>query len=71
MRRKAVVFTAGTLFILVILWLSPSLSNPPRTLKEDYDNPYIFKGPKSEDKVIVLAKIKKESVGWLQKELPE
>jgi hypothetical protein len=71
MRRKALVFSTVTLFALVVLWLSPSLSDPPRTLKDDYDNPYIFKGPKAEDKVIVLAKVKKESVGWVRKELPE
>lgn len=71
MRRKAVIFSAVTLCILLILWLSPSLSQPQRTLREDYDNPYIFKGPKAEDKVLVLAKIRKENVDWVQKELPE
>lgn len=71
MRRKTLVFSAVTLFVLVLLWLSPPLSSPPRTSEEDYDNPYIFKGPKAEDKVVVLAKIKKESVDWVQKELPE
>lgn len=71
MRRKAVVYSTVTLFVLLYLWLSGSLSSPPRTSEDDYDNPYVYKGPKAEDKVLVLAKIKKERVDWVRKELPE
>ena len=32
---------------------------------------YIYRGPESEDKVVVLAKIHSEDVTWVMNELPE
>jgi len=71
MRRKAVVFSAVTLFVLLYLWFSDPLFSPRRTSEDDYDNPYVYKGPQAEDKVLVMAKIKRENVNWVRKELPE
>jgi hypothetical protein len=64
---------AALIFVLSIftLWhtYTRTANYPPGDYSPQKD--YVYRGPESEDKVVVLAKIHSDDISWVMNELPE
>lgn len=76
MRRKAVIASAtfiSSCLLLLALWHtsgSPTTWKPHQVNTEAIGSPWIEANEQTEDKVIVVAKMREENVSWVFEGLP-
>jgi hypothetical protein len=71
--RPRFAIIAALIFVLSIFTLWHTYTRTANYPLGDYSfqKDYIYRGPESEDKVVVLAKTHSEDISWVMNELPE
>ena len=69
--RFAIIVALIFVFSIFILWHTYTRTTNYPLDDHSLQKDYIYRGPESEDKVVVLAKTHSEDISWVMNELPE